>query len=193
MFQLRKRRWIIILCWSVFVSGISERVYSQSSSSHCQSDEGTVFSCPLGKKVVSYCAVPDSPPYKTIEYRYGAIGKVEKTYKADVSGKKPLFGDQVAIDPRASLNVVWFKEGDFSFSLMLCQGGTCNGGKENLGLVVMKGESLISKKFCQMESEGAEFEHFPFDFEIGKSKSPVMLPKALDNGADMKFIDQSVH
>lgn len=164
-----------------------------SAPSHCKADETTVFSCPAGNKVVSYCASPNKAPYKTIEYRYGAIGKVEKTYTADGGGKKQLFGDQVAIDPRAVINVVWFNEGAFSFSLMLCQGGTCNGAKERLGLVVMKGKSLISKKFCQVETEGTELERFPFDFEAGKSQSPVMLPKYLENGAEMKFSDQSVH
>jgi len=172
-------------------------VLAENVPTHCKSGEGqgevTLFSCPLKKKVVSYCAAPAKPPYKSIEYRYGAVGKVEKTFKAEEGGNK-LFGVDSALDPRASVETIWFQEGDLTFSLMQCNGGTCNGDGQDLGLVVMKKDKVISKQFCAFLGDAPQdsFSLFPFDFANNKSNVPFLLPKESPNDPQSKFVDQSI-
>ncbi len=63
-----------------------------AADSHCTAAEETVFSCDLGKKVVSVCA---SKPLTTdsgyLQYRYGMLGKPELLFpQTSVSPKKVI-------------------------------------------------------------------------------------------------------
>lgn len=60
-----------------------------AADSHCTAEEDTVFSCDLGKKVVSVCASkPLTANSGYLQYRYGTLGKPELLFpSASVSPK----------------------------------------------------------------------------------------------------------
>lgn len=66
---------LVLSCGSVFAG---------QAATHCTADETVLFSCPVGKKTMSFCAV--GPAYAP-QYRFGTVGQpVELVYPA-VLGK----------------------------------------------------------------------------------------------------------
>lgn len=51
------------------------------AKSLCLKTEQTFFSCPTGKKVISYCGQPN----KFLEYRFGTPQKIELSYRVDAN------------------------------------------------------------------------------------------------------------
>lgn len=62
--------------FAIGVASISTDVYADAD--HCTDQEKTVFSCNVGKKIVSVCASKDlSPTAGSIQYRFGPAGNPE--------------------------------------------------------------------------------------------------------------------
>jgi hypothetical protein len=72
------------------------------SPSHCERDETTVFSCSIGRKVVSLCASDDiGPSNGRVRYAFGRMGKPELLYPA------------AGTDPRAAFSYGLMAKGDY--------------------------------------------------------------------------------
>jgi hypothetical protein len=95
-----------------------------------------------GSKYVSLCAVGTSSPYSRITYRFGTSEKIELEYRTPEHGEMYTTGEAFA--PGASLSVVYFKKGKFTYALVKCSGGDC-GRSESIELQVFNGSKNIAK------------------------------------------------
>jgi len=57
--------------WMFFAA---QTVLAQNTDTHCKGDEAVIFSCPLGRKLVSVCAAPDN---SFLYYRFGGKNNIE--------------------------------------------------------------------------------------------------------------------
>ena len=57
--------------------------------SHCVPPETVVFSCPIGKKIVSVCAAPGLKPGGALHYRFGPSGAPEMRLPSGASAAQP--------------------------------------------------------------------------------------------------------
>lgn len=75
----------------LFIGGMLMAVSTPlfAANSHCTATEETVYSCNLGRKVVSVCASkPLTAQSGYLQYRFGALGKPELTFpKTNVAPK----------------------------------------------------------------------------------------------------------
>ena len=69
---------VLRVCFA-FCIVVFSNAYGESGS-HCKHDEKVFFSCPIGKKTVSYCESKADGADKYLEYRYGKPNKIELTY-----------------------------------------------------------------------------------------------------------------
>jgi len=110
---------------------------------NCEPGERALYKGLTEKKQVIICGSPAKQPFQRIEYRFGTADKVELTYTVDkASGKKFNAGNE-ALDPRSSVNYLWFNNGDTQYSIFECWGGNCP-SQTNL-LVVSKGKKILAK------------------------------------------------
>lgn len=103
----------------------SEPDYAKYEPMHCEPNEEIVFNCSIGKKLLSICAFPKNGPYKFLEYRYGAKGKVEMRYTATHSNQNRFFSFMEPLNPKASVSGIWFSRGDTDYVISECAGGDC--------------------------------------------------------------------
>jgi hypothetical protein len=64
-------------------------------------------------------------PLSQLTYRYGAIGKVELEFNSPKDGY--FFSTNEAIEPRASLDIIYFSKGSTTYGVSQCIGGNCAG------------------------------------------------------------------
>jgi len=125
-------------------------VFAGGSPTLCEKDEATLFACPIKKKVVSYCAVPTTPPYYSLSYRYGTPGKIEKSYRVGndkFADADNMFVHSQPLGPKQTVDSIWFMEPNgITTSLLECGGGNCM--SSNPGIVVMKGKKTLAKLIC---------------------------------------------
>ena len=177
--------------WTVAIVVAGSLVWGQAAlaapiQTHCANDEVTLFACPIKKKVVSYCAGPQRPPYTYIEYRYGVPGKVEKTYRADGTANN-MFVSSVPLGPKESVHSIWFQEGAVTTDLLHCGGGNCQ--LSTPGLVVMNGTKLLAKLMCSGDVKGDIW-----DFPVKEGDNGGLAPdnttllKAKENASEPENI-----
>jgi hypothetical protein len=116
---------------------------SAANAQNCEPGERALYKGLTEKKQVLICASPAKPPFQKIEYRFGTADKVELTYMADKANGKKFYAGNEAIDQRASINYLWFNNGDTQYSLFECWGGNCP--SQNNLLVVSKGKKILAK------------------------------------------------
>jgi len=114
-----------------------------ANAQNCEPGERTLYKGLTEKKQVVICASPAKPPFQKIEYRFGTADKVDLSYVADKANGKKFYAGNEALDPRSSVNYLWFTNGDTQYSIFECMGGNCP-SETNL-LVVSKGKKNISK------------------------------------------------
>lgn len=89
--------------------------------------------------LLSLCAKPANPPYSQLTYRYGSK-KVEMSYSAPSDGY--FFYETQNIMPRASVDALYFRVGEFTYAVTDCNGMHC--GSRSVMLMVFKGKKAIA-------------------------------------------------
>ena len=157
----------------------------QNEPMHCEANEEIVFNCKVGKKILSICGSPKIPPYQSLEYRYGAKDKIEMRYTANHANKNRFHGLIGPLNPKASVDGIWFSRGDIDYVISACTGGDC---PVEAGLVVLKKGKPIFSKACGSNIYGdknnpfyghASFEpkivEFGSDFPDSSSKTDLLI------------------
>lgn len=86
-------------------------------SSLCSPEEKIFFSCPIGKKIVSYCESKIEGPNKYMEYRFGKPNKIELRYKAGGSDSTGKFSKAEITGASNVVTVIWFKNNELYYVL----------------------------------------------------------------------------
>lgn len=156
-----------------------------TSSSHCKANELTVFSCRIDAKVVSICAEHQGSDIVSLDYRFGALDRVELEYVANSSNNNRFFATVSPVSPRASVRQVWFMRGKFKYLVTECMGGDC---PQAGGLTVFRSDKLLSAQSCQRTGD----DHAWFSSEIVKFGSEPDNSQSLSNLLQFDNIDNSV-
>ena len=149
----------------------------RNESTHCKDHEDIVFSCQIGKKILSVCASGKTRPSQSIEYRYGTKEKIEMTYAANNSNKNRFHALSETIDPKENVNELWFGIGGTEYVVTSCVGGNC---RHTAGLIVFKKknnlEKVIMSKGCEYSSSGYNsFSSDIVDFDNERSLSDLVI------------------
>ncbi len=129
--------------------------YLAHAQSHCQPGEFVVFNGKFGKidgdkftglKTLSFCADKERGA-RRLDYRFGILGRIEMSYSAPNDGK--FFSTTQQIMPRASVDVVYFSKGSYTYALTTCYGMHC--GRAFLNLLVFNGKKRIANLSCEPE------------------------------------------
>lgn len=108
----------------------------------CSNDEHSVFEDTTGKKNMAICAHPKKPPFSRIQYRFGPKEGAELVYSADKKNGNKFYFASETLAPALSIEYFWFSIGKNNYAVIDCSGGGCGNG----GIVVTKGEKVISKQ-----------------------------------------------
>jgi hypothetical protein len=149
-------RVLVLILFAV----LSGQAYAENN--HCTKEEKVVFSCTVGKKVVSVCASQNlSPSEGYMQYRFGKIGSPELLIPQ--LNEHPLKYVEVDAYQAASGSngSMMFKNGEFEYTVhwssYLSDSQTSNGSSiwlSEAGLIVMrKGKSFANFK-CNLASGG---------------------------------------
>jgi hypothetical protein len=154
--------------------------------SHCTVQEKIFFSCQVGKKVVSICALENSGEIDKLIYRYGFLGKIENEYVASVHNQHRFFGTAEPVAPRASVDQTWFVSGDVKYLLTACRGGDCD---HTAGLTVFRRERILSNTRCAETKDSQpwfarEVVYFGGDLDSSKSNTKLLILMEDDNSLE---------
>ena len=153
-------------------------------SSGCQSDEEVFYSCRLkgNGRVVSLCASPKAAPFTSIAYRYGTAAKNELTYSATAENHNQFLATVSTVNPKTTVNQVWFKLKDTRYIVTACDGGDC---PYRGGLIVFRGDKLVMSRACEDDSSHAWFSsemvNFDSETETSHSKTDLIEMKEYNN------------
>jgi hypothetical protein len=135
-----------------------------SHPSHCSKEEKTVFSCLIGKKVVSVCASENlSPTDGYMQYRFGKPGHLERRVPAkEAHPFKEKVGANAYDGPQGSQNgTIDFVNGDHSYTVFwdshrseTNQENGANMWFEISGIRVLRKEKLLAEMKCGPSSPG---------------------------------------
>lgn len=127
------------------LAGVAFSGSAQAAPTHCASQEKIIFSCSVGKKIVSVCASSLSPDRGTLQYRFGPKGAPELLYPNPATHPKTIAkaGSQPYSGGGAS-HLRFIKEG---YSYIVYAG--IGKGWEKEGLVVEKEGKLVSHFECK--------------------------------------------
>jgi len=89
--------------------------------------------------VLSLCAKPAKPPYSELTYRYGSK-QLDLSHSAPIDG--PFSLENQPIMPRASVDALYFRRGEFTYAITDCNGMHC--GIRGLELMVFRGKKAIA-------------------------------------------------
>jgi hypothetical protein len=89
--------------------------------------------------VLSLCAKPAKPPYSELSYRYGSK-TLDLSFSAPTDGHFDL--ESQPIMPRASVDALYFRRGEFTYAITDCNGMHC--GTRGLELMVFRGKKPIA-------------------------------------------------
>ena len=121
---------------------------SLQAQTWCSADETVLLNGQVGnldgerfssKGLLSLCAQPAKPPYTQVTYRYGSHN-VDMAFSAPKDGE--MFRESQQILPRAGVDVLYFRKGDFTYALTDCNGMHC--GVRTFRLMVFKGKRLMA-------------------------------------------------
>lgn len=136
---------------------VCQTAYAEDSL--CTVQEKVVFSCHIGKKVISLCREQKAP--QNLTYRYGPPGHLELAYpnpKINEQGKfytssSPLFGGGVTY--------ITFRRGIYEYRIYSKIGrmGSDSHQEDRIpifedGLVISKNSKLIKQQACEDGGEG---------------------------------------
>ena len=131
------------------------------NDSHCSREEKTVFSCTVGKKIVSVCASKDlSPVAGYMQYRFGKKGKPELSIPA--LSQHPLKHVQADAYQAASgqTGSMTFSHGQYSYTLVWSESRTDNAPDgssmwvNEAGLTIARKGKVIADLPCSLAEGG---------------------------------------
>ena len=120
----------------------------RKKTSLCERDEKTVFSCNLGRKMVSVCASPDvSPTRGYLQYRFGQIDGFEPEMsvpKEKTAADRQLDGAHIGYVGANDMNYWRFKNGEYSY---VVYSATVNNRDICIACTVCPAKLRISQRF----------------------------------------------
>ena len=161
-------------------------------SSHCTAQEEVFFSCQVGKKIVSLCALRQDGEVTKLSYRYGVPRKIENEYIANMQNQHRFFASVVPLGPQATINQAWFVTGDTKYLLTECVGAACPHAS---GLTVFRRERMLSNARCAQGGDGQPWfssgvVKFGPEVDASKSTTRLLLLMEVDNSLDMIYAPQ---
>ncbi|WP_395636585.1 hypothetical protein [Sphingorhabdus sp.] len=117
-------------------------------------------------KYVSLCA--DSLQKMTaVYYRFGPIGSVEMEIVAP--NETLIFVEDFIMEPRMTWTAYSFFKGNYTYSLSMCVGGSCNGSM----LAVHRESKLLGRRFSEYETNSGLL--FEDSYDLPKFPSEIFL------------------
>lgn len=130
---------------AVLASSLPVLAVERLHPSHCGPGEATVFTCPIGGKIVSLCASSErSFSAGTLQYRFGRIGNVELTYPEKPIPPLEAFTGGLALYGSGGSSYVRFTRAGVAYTLYRYSGI----GHQEDGLVVSRGERKLLASKC---------------------------------------------
>lgn len=127
--------------WGQFIFFLSTSSPQASEKTLCEARETVIFFCRVNdSKVVSLCSSPDSVQ-KYVDYRFGKKPKIELRFRASIANPEKKFHRGEVIYASNSADMIWFKNGQFLYSLFM----PTRGGP---GLQVSRNNHVISRQEC---------------------------------------------
>jgi hypothetical protein len=151
--------------------------------SHCAPTEIIFFSCEIGKKVVSVCALKNRGGIARLSYRYGTLGEIENEYVASEHNQHRFFGTTEPLTPRATVEQIWYVAGDMKYLLTVCTGGDCS---QTAGLAIFRRHRMLASNRCRDDRKNPpwfsrDVVDFGGDFESSKSNTKMLIIMDADN------------
>jgi hypothetical protein len=114
----------------------------------CKSNETPIFSCGFkNKKIVSIC-YPKNSQQGYVDYRFGNKSKVELTYSANPHLPEQKFHRGEVVYANNSDDMIWFKKGNYRYSVY----SPMRGGP---GLSVSLNGEVVTRLECNNSGRGA--------------------------------------
>ena len=134
--------WTIFACFIFFISWSA-----LSADSHCKLHEQTIFSCSLGKKMVSVCGSEAiSPTVGYVQYRFGIKGQAELLFPhATDSADRSTIRSKTLMFSGGGGAYLRFINGDYNYIVYTAVG---KGWGTKEGVVVKKDNQQISHLKC---------------------------------------------
>jgi hypothetical protein len=145
--------WIARISSSVIKSALLALIYlmafhANAADSHCSDQEQIVFSCSLGKKIVSVCASAElTPSSGYLQYRFGAKSALELILPAsrDSNQKKTILANTLMFAGGGG-GYLRFMNGRYQYVVYTAIG---RGWGTKEGVLVKKGAKQIANLKCQ--------------------------------------------
>ena len=108
----------------------------------CTARESVIFSCTLkNSKIVSICGSPDNAQ-SYVEYRFGNKSRLELKYSASPQTAQLMFHRGEVLYANNSEDTIWFKNGEFLYSIFM----PARGGP---GLEVSRHGAPVARMECK--------------------------------------------
>lgn len=135
--HLRCASWrSIIFIWCVGGPVCAEEMV------RCESSENSIFSCGFkNSKIVSLCGSSDRA-HTYVEYRFGSKTKIELNFRSSIDSAEHKFHRGEVIYASNSATVIWFKKGNYIYSIFM----PARGGP---GLEVTKRGDVVTRMECK--------------------------------------------
>lgn len=159
--------------WLALILAAQASGVCAAADSLCLTGEQAVFSCPVGRKLVSLCASPDlTPTTGTLHYRFGRKGAVELDYPRQAGHPRQFFSASVLSYSDGGGDYLRFSSGEFEYVIYSALGR----GWEKEGVVVTrKGEQLASL-VCRGAALGPEGWARVYKAQLPRATADFELP-----------------
>jgi uncharacterized protein YbbK (DUF523 family) len=122
-----------------------------ATSTHCKPEEQVIFSCNVGKKVVSICASDTlGPASGTAQYRFGALGKIELKIPAQPQHPTAFSRLGVMRGPAWSDTHIRVVNGEYAYTVYEGEGK----GWQRSGVLVTKKDQTLANLSCVSPRQG---------------------------------------
>lgn len=122
-----------------------------ATSTHCLPEELVIFSCSVGKKVVSICASDTlGPASGTAQYRFGALGKVELKIPAQPQHPTTFSRLGVMRGPAWADTHIRVANGEYAYTVYEGEGK----GWQRSGVLVTKKDQTLANLSCVSPRQG---------------------------------------
>lgn len=122
-----------------------------ATSTHCKAEEQVIFSCNVGKKVVSICASDTlGPAAGTAQYRFGALGKIELKIPAQPQHPTTFSRLGVMRGPAWVDTHIRVANGEYAYTVYEGEGR----GWQRSGVLVTKYDQTLANLSCVSPRQG---------------------------------------
>jgi hypothetical protein len=158
-------------------------------ASLCRGDEAILFSCNVGRDLVSLCATRTAGRISALAYRDGPPGHIETEYVASPGNGNRFLGTVSPAAPGASVKQVWFNRGNAKYLLTECVGGNC---PQAAGLTVFRDRRIVRNERCARTADdrawfSKDLVQFGSDIAKSHSASDLLQLEDFDNDIDQIY------